>query len=538
MEALGISVSERDRETLRRLGKRPVLKRNFGFVSVFGFASTILIAWETTLVLIQYGLSNGGLAGLVCQFIFIWLGVTISFVVISELASMAPVSGGQYHWVSMLAPSPIYKFLSYITGWLTICGWQGNTAASTYFLSSNIQGLAVLANPTYSPQPWHQLLIALGALLFAVLINTRGGVVLPRFEGFMLILHIAGFFAILIPLLVLSPHRSGREVFETFMNGGMEPTQGISFLIGTIGSLLTFCGADGAIHMSEEIENAAIVVPRAIVLTYAFNGTLAFGMLLAILFVQFDVNEALNSPTEYPFMFIFVQATGSVAGASTMITIMILLNVCALISSVASTSRQIWSFARDHGVPGWSYISLVEQKASVPIYAVLLTATISMLLQLINLGSSAIFDDVTSITVAGLYSSYLIAVSLLLWRRCQGHISLFHDNSAKISESSEKPGSVRKPQTLTNTVNAPLTWGPWHVPGIWGIALNGFVCVFLAVAWFFSFWPTTLPVTPANMNYNAILWGGVVILSVTYYLFRGRNEYNGPIVEVMEGEQQ
>ena len=98
VETLGYSVSQRDAETLRRLGKKPVLKRNFGFMSVLGFATTITIAWETTLITIQYGLSNGGPGGLIYQFIFVWLGVMISFVVISELASMAPVSGGQYHW--------------------------------------------------------------------------------------------------------------------------------------------------------------------------------------------------------------------------------------------------------------------------------------------------------------------------------------------------------------------------------------------------------------------------------------------------------
>jgi amino acid transporter len=37
-------------------------------------------------------------------------------VVISELASMAPTSGGQYHWCAMLAPPKYMKILSYLTG--------------------------------------------------------------------------------------------------------------------------------------------------------------------------------------------------------------------------------------------------------------------------------------------------------------------------------------------------------------------------------------------------------------------------------------
>ena len=195
------------------------------------------------------GANSGGPAGLVYQYIYIWLGVMLSFVVISELASMAPVSGGQYHWVSMLAPTSIHGFLSYITGWLTVCGWQGNTAASVYYSSTLIQGLVVLTIPTYTPQPWHQILIGLAVTLFAILINTRGGLVLPRFEGAMLILHIVGFFAVVIPLLTLSKHETAEEVFRTFLNEGNLPTQGISFMVGTIRLLLTFCGADGAIHV-------------------------------------------------------------------------------------------------------------------------------------------------------------------------------------------------------------------------------------------------------------------------------------------------
>ena len=524
MEPLGVSVADRDREILIRLGKKPVLKRNFGFISIFGFASVILIAWEGTLFTIQYGLNDGGPAGLVFEFVFIWLGVMISFINISELASMAPVSGGQYHWVSMLAPTSVHTFLSYITGWLTICGWQGLTAAGVYQASSMMQGLAILANPAYQPQPWHQILIGLGVTLFAVFINTRGGVILPRFEGFMLILHVMGFFAILIPLVTISPHRSAEEVFRNFMNAGNEPTQGVSFMIGTIGALFTLCGADGAIHMAEEIENAALVVPRAIVLTYAFNGIFAFAMLIAALFCTSNATQALASPTQYPYMEIFLQGTGSVAGATTMAAIVTIMSVCSLISYIAAASRQVWSFARDHGVPGWSRISFVENKTSVPLYAVLLTATISMVLQLINLGSSTIFQDLTSITVAGLYSSYLVAVTLLLYRRCTGHITLFSDSESHADSKNE-------PQRLTNTVNAPLTWGPWHIAGVWGIVLNVFVCAFLAVAWFFSFWPTTLPATPEGMNYNAVLWGGVVIFSLIYYLWKGKREYTGPIIE-------
>ena len=138
-------------------------------------------------------------------------------------------------------------------------------------------------------------------------------------------------------------------------------------------------------------------------------------------------------------------------------------------------------------------------------------------------------------TIAGIYSSYLIVVSFLMCRRCFGDIGSFE------SYLSSEPGSEanlatpdRKERILTNTAGASLTWGPWHIPGVAGVVLNGFACAFLFTTWFFTFWPGFSPVTPENMNYNCVLWGGVVIISVVYYVVQGRKEYEGPIVEVLD----
>lgn len=111
--------------------------------------------------------------------------------------------------------------------------------------------------------------------------------------------------------------------------------------------------------MSEEIQNAAIIVPRAMIFTILLNGTLGFGILVAILFCIGDVDSALASPTGFPVMAIFQQGVGSEQGAQTMASILVILNLCATVSLVASASRMTWSFARDRGLPGWSYISKV-----------------------------------------------------------------------------------------------------------------------------------------------------------------------------------
>lgn len=145
--------------------------------------------------------------------------------------------------------------------------------------------------------------------------------------------------------------------------------------------------------------------------------------------------------------------------------------------------------------------------------AVTVVTILAALLGLINIGSSTALNDVISLVLEGFYTSYFMACGLLLYRRVRGDIGL-------------ADGSVG-----SNSLK-PYTWGPWRIPGALGTANNVCACVYLIVLSFFSFWPTALPVTPANMNYSSLVTGTVVVCSVTYYVTWAHRVYKGPIVEV------
>lgn len=76
-----------------------------------------------------------------------------------------------------------------------------------------------------------------------------------------------------------------------------------------------------------------------------------------------------------------------------------------------------------------------------------------------------------------------------------------------------------------------LEWGRFHVPGITGTLINGYGCAYLAVTFFFAFWPTSTPVTAESMNYKVLVFGVVAILSAVYYVIWARHTFTGPIVE-------
>jgi choline transport protein len=103
-------------------------------------------------------------------------------------------------------------------------------------------GLLALNHETYVPQPFHGTLIVIAVTVVCILFNTflAGG--LPLIEGLMLTLHVCGFFAILIPLWVLSPRSPASEVFGPLQDNGGWGGNGLVYLVGLIGPIYALLG--------------------------------------------------------------------------------------------------------------------------------------------------------------------------------------------------------------------------------------------------------------------------------------------------------
>ncbi|KAB8264830.1 amino acid/polyamine transporter I [Aspergillus pseudonomiae] len=506
---------DRDDLDLARIGKRAVLKRNFSTLSILAFSCTITSTWEGILNTFLLPMTNGGPAGAVYEYIFAWIGTASCFLVLAELSSMAPTSGGQYHWCAMLAPPSCMKFYSYITGWITVFAWQTAFASIALLSGTEIQGAAILTFKNYQSEHYHGTLILWACVILALAVNATGGKLLPRLENLVFVLHIVGFLAILITLTSVADHKSAKEVFTTWTNSGGWSSNGIVFFIGMQGSVFAFSGGDAAVHMAEEVHKASVVIPRALILTALINGALGFGMLIGVLFCMGDLEAATKSPTGYPYMEIFFQATNSLGGTVAMICIALVICICSAIGMIAATSRQFWSFARDRGVPGWRVWSKVSPTTNIPIYSVCFTMVVSCLLGLINIGSDVALKDILSMAVSGLYLSYLTVGTLLLYRRLRGHI---------------RTSSECEDMTV-NVPNASLVWGPFRIPGVLGVVNNIFAVCYMIIVIFFSFWPTTVVVDYKSMNYSVVGTFGTVIIAVVYYVVRARHVYHGPVVE-------
>lgn len=465
-----------------------------------GFSTTLMCTWEPLALLLQGGLVNGGPASLVYNFIICFLGTLATAASLGELSSMAPTSGGQYHWVGVLAPAKWSVKASWLTGWVSVLGWLTATATPAYLGATLSQGLLIFNNPNYTNQLWHGTLMYFAIVLLAVFVNVYLIKFLPYLEAIILVLHIGLFFTILVPIVYLAPQHSAEFVFTDFENLGGWSSNGMAWCVGLLTCAYPFTGYDGACHMAEEIEDAEYAVPKALITSIVLNGALGFGILIALLFSMGDLQSALSTPTKYPIIEIIYQATKSKSATNAMVSGIVLSAVWAMLGLMASASRTTWAFARDNGLPFSKTISYVDPQRAIPFNAIAATTVALLLLGLITIGSTEAFLAIAGVATVASYFTYVIPIALMVVKR------------------------IRK---------EPVSLGPWRL-GKWGLPINVFSLCYSTFISIFLFFPTALPVTAQNFNWTVMVFFGSVLISVISWFWYGRAIYRGPIKETYD----
>ena len=129
-----------------------------------------------------------------------------------------------------------------MTGWLCVMGWQTLIASGGYISAILVQALLVLNDQSYVWKNWHGTLLIILVDIIAILFNTFLARKLPFIEGFILLLHICGFFAILIPLWVLAPRHPASVVFGQIQDNGGWGNNGLACLVGMVGPIYSLMG--------------------------------------------------------------------------------------------------------------------------------------------------------------------------------------------------------------------------------------------------------------------------------------------------------
>ncbi|KAK5165539.1 uncharacterized protein LTR77_009068 [Saxophila tyrrhenica] len=164
-------------------------------------------------------------------------------------------------------------------------------------------------------------------------------------EGLFATCRFFAFAPIVVMLWVMvSPTKSTNEVFGKFRDyTGTWSSVGVSVLAGQVTGIFACARSDALAHLSEEVEDAAVVVPRSMVWTYALSFPFTLIVLLTYCFNIGSVEEALQST--HPLVYVLCNAL-SAAGPTTGFAMIILILLAMItISALASASRQIFAFA-------------------------------------------------------------------------------------------------------------------------------------------------------------------------------------------------
>ncbi|KAE8342761.1 hypothetical protein BDV24DRAFT_162292 [Aspergillus arachidicola] len=466
-----------DQRDMHRMGKKQEMRRNFRLISTIGFTTCIMETWENVLISTSQGLRTGGRPCLFWSLVWAYCGQLFIVLSLAEMSSMAPTAGGQYHWVSEFASRKHQKFLSYASGWLSAIAWQSVVAFDTYLTGTMIQCLIFLNHETYVPTRWQETLIVSAASIGMSLFNVFAAKHLPLAEGiFVTSLHLFQSSSRYSSSLPRPRHKTYSSVFR---------------IMGL--------GSDSVAHMSEEIENAGVTVPKSMILSFVLNIPFAMGSVLTYLFIMPDVQDALDSPTGLPFIYVFSEATKNAVGASILVMVILLLFFMITISCMASASRQTFAFARDNGLPFSNWLGAVHPTLHIPVNSVIVTCAFSIIMFLINIGSGVAMNALLSLATSPLMGTYIICIACVIVRRI--------------------------------TKSPPLPASRWSL-GRFGIPINILALVYASWAFFWSFWPVNREVTAETLNWAPVLFVGVMGSSGLLYWLVARKVYEGPVVKV------
>ncbi|KAF2716652.1 amino acid transporter [Polychaeton citri CBS 116435] len=418
----------------------------------------------------------------------------------AEMASIAPTAGGQYHWVSEFAPETFQKPLSFIVGWSCCLGWIAGIPACAQILAGLVQGMVILVYPDADVlRLWQTALMIFAVLVLAFAFNLYLAKYLPLAEGVVLVLHVVGFLAFLIVMWAITDHVDAKKVFTEFEDGGGWGNMGLSVLVGIGSPLWFFIGPDAGAHMSEELKDASLNLPRAMMWSMFFNGIMGILTLITFCFCIPDVSKVIDTPTEQPVLQVIYNITGSYAAACVLGSVLAVLTFFGTVTNIAAASRQTWAFARDHGFPFSKRIMKVHSRKQQPLNALYLCAVVSFVLAAINFGSYVAFDAIISVSNAALIFSYLISVTCLRVKRLRnGHIP-------------------------------PHRWSLGRFGGV----INDIAIAFLLLSFVLSFFPETPlngdPEWAQDFNWSIIMFIGTCFLALVYYWWGGRQKYVPPV---------
>ncbi|KAK5989381.1 Choline transport protein [Cladobotryum mycophilum] len=410
------SLTPQEVEKGTRMAENVELKKDIGPWEMTSIAFNICSSWAGLAGSLNVALVQGGPSAILYGIIVsstLYGAIAFSM---SELSSVYPTAGGQYHFVSILAPKNLSRGLSYVCGMLTNFSWISLGASGIMIFSQEVMTLASFYHPDFVAQPWHMFVCF---QIFTLLILLYNLLAVKRVTGtylFGFILSLSIFLGSFIAILIRSsPKASSTFVWGTFINK-TGWSDGVCFLSSLLTIGYIYSGLDATMHLAEEAPNPRVSVPRASISAIGVGFVTAFAYAVAILYTISDLNAILSTTGFLPFQ-IFRVGLRSDAGAIAIIVASLVASFIGSTAVLQTSSRITWVFAKDNALVFSKHLQKVHPVLDVPIYSLIFNAVAYGICGCIYLGSSTAFNAILSSSVVLQQLSYLMPTALLVYRR-------------------------------------------------------------------------------------------------------------------------
>ncbi|KAL4905247.1 hypothetical protein BDW74DRAFT_185291 [Aspergillus multicolor] len=487
------------------LGTKQELVRGFGLFSLTSLGIIIANSWAATGGTIVTALYNGGPMAVLYGLIVVSIFYACISASLSELASAIPSAGGVYHWSSVVAGKH-GRVVGFFTGYLNACAWLLSAASMSSILGNEAVAMYLLRNPEVEWHSWQPFIVFQIVLWMCCGIVCCGNKYLPLLNRIALVLSMGGLFVTIVVLAAM-PKKENRasnaQVWKIYYNETGGWSDGICFLSGLLNAAFAVGTPDCISHLSEEVPQPDRKVPQGIMLQLLTAFLTTFVYLIALFYGISDIDAVFDTKIQYfPVAEIYLQATGSTAGAVALIALLFLATFPTLIGTLTTGGRMWWSLARSNATPFSGFLAKVHPTLDCPVNATVAMSIMVSCLGCIYVGSTTAFQ--------ALISSFIVLSTL------------------------SYAGAII-PHMLTKRCT--VIPGPFRMSGVLGYIVNIASVVYILVTVVFFCFPFVLPVTVQNMNYTSVITVGLMTLVLFWWVVRGRGEYEGPVYSAEAAER-
>jgi amino acid transporter/predicted flap endonuclease-1-like 5' DNA nuclease len=431
-----------DERVLHEMGYAQELSRRMGPFQSFAISFSIICIISGGLASFPIAIGTGGPWMATIGWIIGGVFALIVAASLGQIASAYPTAGSLYHWSSILGG----RFWGWLTALINLLGLAFVIPAVNVILYTFIKDLFFAGMLGWDVSTWTNttMFVWVGIITAAQCLLNHLGIklttMLTDFSGYLILVVTA------LLVILLFTHIPSFNLGDAFtwknttgdVGSNVAPGWGwfMALLMGLLYPLFTITGFDASAHTSEETVDARNTVHKGMMSSVFWSLVAGFIMATAMVLALPAIYTTLAAdPAQTVIAKEKMAELAAIAGGpkpadmaflgwgafTTLFNTLIMpsflgklvalgiiiANFCCALSAVTSTSRMVYAFARDGGLP--RFLASVDQTYRTPQAAIWFTGVVSFLLTLITTPLGAFVALSTGCAVY-LYVSYAMPI--------------------------------------------------------------------------------------------------------------------------------